>query len=515
MPRLNSSYSAAGRTDFFAGDANRAAHGTARESSPAVPPQALDPLDEPAIPPVGRASYVLVAESDVIRSASFLEVLEPFRIGALVARDGVEAMRVLEQFGAPSVLVISVSLPRRDAFSIMSALRAVAGPKDAAIIALSPLNDLHRISPEARTRLGISSVLPHTATTGAFRAAVEKALEEVGLLDPTEQAAAIPQHVHDVVGEILRDVTSRAARVAGAPGSVAYVQISGLEQFRAHVDWVSHRDDPQSPFAVPYAFEWVLRTGDVLVVPDVDTQPVFSRSSDALRDSVRALVAVPLIGDHDRVVGALCVFDVKPLNITAPQLDALKALGRDYGFVLESQVSEPVTIAPDHRDHDAASPAAATLTVDGVTGLLTRESGLAVIAYEAARGRDDRLPLSLILVSPDNFDAIEMLGSEARDRVLRTLSQTIKVMLRASDAAVRWSPTEALVVLPTVGVSTAREVAERIREAARKIRWRDMPALSVSAGLTELPPGAPPEGALDRVQEQLAAARKAGGNRVA
>jgi len=73
----------------------------------------------------------------------------------------------------------------------------------------------------------------------------------------------------------------------------------------------------------------------------------------------RALVAVPLIGDRDRVVGALCVFDVKPLNITAPELDALKALGRDYGFVLESQLSEPVTIAPDHRDHDAGSPAAA------------------------------------------------------------------------------------------------------------------------------------------------------------
>ncbi|MEK7874413.1 MAG: beta-ketoacyl synthase N-terminal-like domain-containing protein, partial [Chloroflexota bacterium] len=50
-----------------------------------------------------------------------------------------------------------------------------------------------------------------------------------------------------------------------------------------------------------------------------------------VEEGVRALVAVPLLGGQGRVVGALCVFDVKPLRIDTPQLEALKALGRDFG----------------------------------------------------------------------------------------------------------------------------------------------------------------------------------------
>lgn len=480
-------------------------------------PPVADSPEEQSVAAETRGSYVLIAEVDVLRSASFLEALKPFRLGALVARDGTEAIQILQRFGPPTLLIISLSLPRRDGFAVMSALRSAAGPKSAAIIALVPFGDVRHVSPEARRDLGISSVLPHTGPSAALRAAVQKALGEVGMPMATGSTALeTPESQPDVVEEILRDLTSRATHLAGAAGSVVYLQIRPFERFRAHVDWMSDRDDVQSPFAAPYAFEWVLKTGDVLLLPDLGTQPVVNEQTETLREVVRALVAVPLLGGQGRVVGALCVFDVKPLTIDTPQLEALKALGRDFGRLLESMASQPDEGADDVRNIQAApSPASVTITADPVTGLITRESGQAVIAQEAARARVQCRPISLILMAVDRFANIEATqGREGSDRMMRILSQTVKVMLRASDVAIRWGPSQFLIVLPTVSVSTAQDVAERIRGAAQTIRSRDMPPITVSAGLTELPPGAQPGTAIERLREQLAAAKQGGGNRI-
>ena len=94
------------------------------------------------------------------------------------------------------------------------------------------------------------------------------------------------------------------------------------------------------------------------------------------------------------------------------------------------------------------------------------------------------------------------------------LSQAAKLMLRALDIAIRWRPAGFLFVLPMFSVSTAREVAVRIREAAQGVRSRDMPAITVSGSVVELSSGGDPETAVGQLLEQLNAARKHGGNRI-
>jgi hypothetical protein len=68
--------------------------------------------------------YVLVADTNVERAAMCLDAIRPFKTGVLVARDGDEATRILERFGPPILLIIDLSLARRDGFAVIEGLRA-------------------------------------------------------------------------------------------------------------------------------------------------------------------------------------------------------------------------------------------------------------------------------------------------------------------------------------------------------------------------------------------------------
>jgi diguanylate cyclase (GGDEF)-like protein len=129
-----------------------------------------------------------------------------------------------------------------------------------------------------------------------------------------------------------------------------------------------------------------------------------------------------------------------------------------------------------------------------------------------------RQPIGLILIAPDRVedpgDPVVPPGRPFRDRALRRLRNAAMGSLRSSDVAVRWGPAEILILLPAVGIVMARHVAERIRDAVESSVARDMPALTVSGGVTELPSGSNPEAAVRRVRERLAEARKRGGNRI-
>jgi diguanylate cyclase (GGDEF)-like protein len=469
-------------------------------------------LEASTVAATTRSSYVLVADGDIMRSAWLVGTLAPVRIGALVARDGVEATEILERFGPPAVLVIALSVRRRAPVAVMKTLRRMAGPERTGIIALASVNDLGLLTPTVRRDLAISAVLPHAVSAGAFRAAVERALTETA----DARAASSQRHAPDstdadVVGEILRDVTGRAARLAKASGSVAYVELGGVSRFRAYVDWISDRSDRSSPFAVPYVLEWIERTGNALIVPDLEAQPIFRRRSETLPDVVRGLIAVPLAGAKRPVVGALCVFDVKPLMITSEQLEGLKHLGIDAGALLERHL--PETLSAAARAHDTRANGFAAVDRDSVTGLLTADSGRVAIYEQAARASEHRHPISLILIAPDRLNAAGI-DRESGDRALRAFSQLLKVMLRASDVAVRWGPAEFLIVLPEVGVATARSVAERVRTATQRTPTPEKPLVTISGGVTEVPPGSSPESGVERVREHLEKARKGGGNRI-
>src|SRR2546426_10671155 len=102
--------------------------------------------------------YTLIAVGDLARSANCVDALAPFRIGALVARDGDEALTILERFGAPTLVISDLSFPPRNGFSLVEEVRALL-PKRLPIIGLSQFDALRSYA-EHRKDLRLDVVMP-------------------------------------------------------------------------------------------------------------------------------------------------------------------------------------------------------------------------------------------------------------------------------------------------------------------------------------------------------------------
>jgi CheY-like chemotaxis protein len=286
-------------------------------------------------PPTCR--YVLIAQPDISRAAWCLEAVRPLGLGALVARDAEEALAIMGQFGAPVLLLAALSLPGGDGFVVMRALRSQAGPQAAAIIGLTSVNDASRLSPQARRALGISSLLPHTVRPDVLREAIDRALGRIGIAVPSAAVpSAEPEHTPASIDQTLRDLAEEAAALTGVPGVAVYVKAAPHDRFRAHVSWTVNDSGLQSPFSLPYVFERVVETGRPLVLADLAAQPVAAARTRTLHETVRGLVAAPLIASTGRVLGAICVFDVRPIDVGGSNVDGLQALGRRAGPMIEA-----------------------------------------------------------------------------------------------------------------------------------------------------------------------------------
>src|SRR5439155_13195281 len=117
--------------------------------------------------------YVLVADADVERTAVCLESIKAFKVGVLVARDGEEALGILHRFGPPALLVTDLSLPRKDGFAVIDAVRDIDSGRTE-IIAWA-LRDLREFAAHRLAGLNVK-ILSGTVAPAVLRGAIERAL---------------------------------------------------------------------------------------------------------------------------------------------------------------------------------------------------------------------------------------------------------------------------------------------------------------------------------------------------
>ena len=70
-----------------------------------------------------RARLILVVEDDPDLGDAMVTFLKEEGLEAKLARDGDQAMRMVDDF-APAVMVLDLMMPRRDGFSVLRELRA-------------------------------------------------------------------------------------------------------------------------------------------------------------------------------------------------------------------------------------------------------------------------------------------------------------------------------------------------------------------------------------------------------
>lgn len=118
----------------------------------------------------------------------------------------------------------------------------------------------------------------------------------------------------------------------------------------------------------------------------------------------------------------------------------------------------------EHRRIQAALEHLAT--ADPLTGLANRRHFLVRSEREFARVHQDRQPVSVLMFDIDHFKKInDTYGHFAGDQVLVTVTRLLHGHLRPSDIPSRYGGDEFVILLPETSTSTARQIAERLRDA--------------------------------------------------
>jgi len=160
-------------------------------------------------------------------------------------------------------------------------------------------------------------------------------------------------------------------------------------------------------------------------------------------------------------------------------------------------------------------------TIDPLTSVTTRRAILERLRVEAAEARRYTHPLAVLLLNIDGFAQINHdHGLEVGDAVLRELALRLRLRMRAADALGRAGGDSFLAILPHTderGATVFADALQRrlttrpVSSAAGEIKVR------VSIGVAFVRPGMTlsDEELLVAVDEALASAKAAGGNRIA
>ncbi|WP_042442199.1 GGDEF domain-containing protein [Azospirillum sp. B510] len=153
---------------------------------------------------------------------------------------------------------------------------------------------------------------------------------------------------------------------------------------------------------------------------------------------------------------------------------------------------------------------------DTLTGAFSRRIGEEVLKLQVAHAERAAQPLTAIFVDLDDFKAVnDRYGHEEGDRVLRHAANTIRSLLRQSDALIRWGGEEFLVVMPDTPVEGALIAVERMRRAGFGKR-PDGSLQTASVGIAEHSADRPAdwEALVELADQRMYRAKQEGKNRV-
>jgi diguanylate cyclase (GGDEF)-like protein len=107
---------------------------------------------------------------------------------------------------------------------------------------------------------------------------------------------------------------------------------------------------------------------------------------------------------------------------------------------------------------------------DSLTGSLNRRSFDEKGNAEVERSQRYELPMSVVAMDVDHFKQLnDTYGHAAGDRVLVTVADAMRSLLRSTDHLGRFGGDEFMLLLPETGMAGARDLAERLRERVDSI----------------------------------------------
>lgn len=187
-------------------------------------------------------------------------------------------------------------------------------------------------------------------------------------------------------------------------------------------------------------------------------------------------------------------------NFLAMQLARVRAQNREQASSLQSAMA---------RIHDLAIR-------DELTGLYNRRHMMTLAQAELRRLDRDGGRSCFCLIDLDHFKRInDRHGHGVGDEVLKRFAEQLTHGVREVDVVARWGGEEFLVMLPGATPEAAASVIERVRSQlagqSMSLRVRDL-QVGFSAGLAVRRPGEEMASVLERADQALYSAKRAGRN---
>ena len=124
-------------------------------------------------------------------------------------------------------------------------------------------------------------------------------------------------------------------------------------------------------------------------------------------------------------------------------------------------------------------------------------------------------PFSLLLFDIDNFKKVnDRYGHTVGDQVLVGISNTVSANIRDEDLFARWGGEEFVIIFGDTGIEKAAELAERLRIAVEANPCSEAGVVTISIGIAEYRQGETITDFVNRADEKMYEAKKAGKNRV-
>ena len=399
--------------------------------------------------------------------------------------------------GDIDVVLLDLALP--DSFGLGTFFKVHAHTPQAAIVVLTSLND-EEVAVQA-VREGAQDYLVKGRVSGEqlARAVVyakqrkqaEKAIHqrsrELATLNVITQSLGKSVRVNDALQDALCTTLDAAGLAAGSihlldddAGELVLAAHRGLNQH--DIKSISHM--PVGVGAPGRAVE----TGSVVVSMGSACNSPSDDGNGAAPDVLKtgALVSAPLRA-RGRIVGVITGARLGSGGFSEGETQLLARVGCQIGSAIEN-----ARVVEKARNM--------SLT-DGLTGLPNRRHFERVLEVEISRAQRTGRSFCLAFLDIDGFRQYNgMFGHTNGDKLLKSLSQTLKSSLRKVDIVFRMGPDEFAVVLPATDALRAKKALGRVRVTWTRMhqahsRALDAP-LSFSSGIAQFPEDA---GTADRL----------------
>jgi len=420
-----------------------------------------------------KATRVLVVDDSAITRALLTRTLQRAGFDVIEATDGLEGA-VVALRERPDVVVTDLEMPTMDGTQLLRLLKSDPATAHAPVLIVTS----HGEAPSRYWGLqtGADAYITKDHQPEELIGAVTRLV--AGAPPAAEVTGTLPQGPLDVLARVARhlDANLMQATVVNAllergmaAGSLkeaceialatvgevvdAYLLGVGLaepETITLHL----HLAEPLALHCVDGCASRLLGRLDVLPGADIKSEITGDKEGDTEVD-IESLVAFPLpLRDAN---GSLVVLPRNPAQFANISRPLVEAVADHMALVLDN-----ARLAQRLRELSM---------LDGLTKAFNHRAIHERLGEELDRARRYGHPLAVVICDLDHFKRVnDTHGHLAGDAVLRGAAAVMRTCLRSADAFGRYGGEEFLAVLPETRLSSAIEVAGRIRDTLAKAR---------------------------------------------